>query len=460
MTLTADGAPTFLFEDTLSPADCKRYIALPFDVPPGMAELRIDFMYDPLHVEFPQGIGNLLSLGLYDPAGFRGNMHNGSNRNTVEIGPCAATPGFSAGPLLPGRWVLEVQTHLVLPGAPLNYRAEIRLAEGSGAVEPARLPSFPWQPPLRRGPGWFRGDLHTHTRHSDGKDTVASLLQTARAYGLDFVALTDHNTVTALYDPMLQGYRDLLVIPGMELTTYYGHALALGTTRWFDWRTGSRRRTMGQALEEIHAAGGLSVLAHLAALGDPACTGCAWLYTDQMPGIVNAMEVWNGPWFEVGTNSPNTLHIYYEWLSRGHRLPATAGTDTHGPEQYARCPAFNVVYATELSAPAILSGVRAGHVMLSTGPRVYLEAALSNGEIAIMGDVVAAQEVRQLTLRTPEAPAGARVRWVVEGEPAAEWSASEEVFSPSCPDGARWALAELRAADGAMLALTNPIYLK
>ena len=40
-------------------------------------------------------------------------------------------------------------------------------------------------------------ELHTHTRHSDGKFLTDELLRACAAYGYYGVALTDHNAVTA-----------------------------------------------------------------------------------------------------------------------------------------------------------------------------------------------------------------------------------------------------------------------
>ena len=41
----------------------------------------------------------------------------------------------------------------------------------------------------------MRIDLHTHSSVSDGTETPAELLATAKGAGLDVVALTDHDTV-------------------------------------------------------------------------------------------------------------------------------------------------------------------------------------------------------------------------------------------------------------------------
>lgn len=455
----SDRQPTHVFEAELTAGDAKRYLLLPFDVPPGTGELHIDLRYEPLRPPgAPQQTFNLLAITLFDPHGFRGAKHSSPEHKAVWLGPAAATPGFQPGPLPPGRWTLELDAFCILPGVPLSYRVEVRLGPGEPAADGATPHIWQPQPPLRREPGWYRGDLHTHTAHSDGDQTVGELLEAARRQGLDFLALTDHNTVSQLHDPDLAACRDLALIPGLELTTYYGHAVALGVDRWVDWRTGHRRRTMGDAVQEVRAAGGLAVIAHLAGLGDPLCTGCAWLYTDQMPGPMQAIEVWNGPWYELGTNSPNTLHIWYEWLGQGHRLPAVAGTDTHSPQQYARGAAYSHIYARELSAAALLEGISRGHVFLSTGPQVHLEASLAGGRTALMGDTVARAEVQALGLRWQGAPEGAVLRWVVDGQPASTWTGERGLVSPPLPAGARWALAELRAPDGAMLALTNPLY--
>ena len=56
------------------------------------------------------------------------------------------------------------------------------------------------QPAPRRvrgtGPGWYRGDCHLHTVHSDGRHTQASLAALAQEAGLDFIGLGPTNGVS------------------------------------------------------------------------------------------------------------------------------------------------------------------------------------------------------------------------------------------------------------------------
>src|SRR5918997_5804072 len=64
----------------------------------------------------------------------------------------------------------------------------------------------------------MRIDLHTHSTVSDGTDSPAELLATARAAGLDVVALTDHDTTAGWAEVQRSRPAGLTVVPGMELS--------------------------------------------------------------------------------------------------------------------------------------------------------------------------------------------------------------------------------------------------
>src|SRR5687767_7926910 len=64
----------------------------------------------------------------------------------------------------------------------------------------------------------MRIDLHTHSTASDGTETPAELLATARAAGLDVVALTDHDTTAGWSVAEAARPPGLTVVPGMELS--------------------------------------------------------------------------------------------------------------------------------------------------------------------------------------------------------------------------------------------------
>jgi 3',5'-nucleoside bisphosphate phosphatase len=64
----------------------------------------------------------------------------------------------------------------------------------------------------------MRIDLHTHSSVSDGTETPAELLATARGAGLDVVALTDHDTTDGWAEAEANRPAGLTVVPGMELS--------------------------------------------------------------------------------------------------------------------------------------------------------------------------------------------------------------------------------------------------
>ena len=105
------------------------------------------------------------------------------------------------------------------------------------AVPPTRVPGVS----RRQCPGWYRGDLHTHTVHSDGRRRIEEMAEAAISAGLDFIVSTDHNTSSA-NSAWAARSAELEVIAGEEVTTRHGHWLAVGLPPegWVDWRYAPR----------------------------------------------------------------------------------------------------------------------------------------------------------------------------------------------------------------------------
>jgi len=75
-------------------------------------------------------------------------------------------------------------------------------------------------------------DLHIHTPeslcYSNKSATIEQIVDTSLSAGLDVIAVTDHSTATAI-DSVREAAsgKDLIVFPGIELTTQGGHVIAL-----------------------------------------------------------------------------------------------------------------------------------------------------------------------------------------------------------------------------------------
>ena len=65
------------------------------------------------------------------------------------------------------------------------------------------------------------GDLHCHSTMSDGSTNVDKIIDYAIAAGLDFISLTDHDTMAGVERAVNLGKRKgLKVIPGVEITAF------------------------------------------------------------------------------------------------------------------------------------------------------------------------------------------------------------------------------------------------
>ncbi|WP_352431373.1 PHP domain-containing protein [Pyrinomonas sp.] len=209
-----------------------RYVYLPFDVPTGTVAVTIELAYD------RAGGANAIDLGLFDARfsgspldqrGFRG--WSGGRRKRVTIAQDRATPSCLPGPIQAGTWrVILGLYRIALEGVEVTLRftteqktsvsaatAPIAVARsddatvtllaprsassptnGASAMPAARAPQRASLPPSRgKSSGWFRGDLHLHTVHSDGDWAIEELVTRAQSTGLDFIAITDHNTLTS-----------------------------------------------------------------------------------------------------------------------------------------------------------------------------------------------------------------------------------------------------------------------
>lgn len=84
---------------------------------------------------------------------------------------------------LAGRTEADVYRAVGLPLIP----PELREDRGElDAAEAGRLPTLVQRADLK-------GDLHVHTRASDGKSTLAEMVEAARALGYEYVAISDHS---------------------------------------------------------------------------------------------------------------------------------------------------------------------------------------------------------------------------------------------------------------------------
>ena len=364
------------------------YRLLPFEVTEGLDRIEVEYAFSE---DEPGGLwqeaGNILDIGLFDSRGsefltakgFRG--WSGSARRAFFVARDEATPGYLPGPMPGGQWEILLGLHRILPK---GCDFEVRICCHPDGEERWEASDAGALHVLKGEARWYRGDLHCHTHHSDAKGTLEDLVAAARRQKLDFVAITEHNTVSHL--PHLKEHitEELLLIPGEEITNDYGHANVWGIDRWMEFRCRTPDQ-MSRVLKEAKSRGAVISINHPKEMGPP--------WTFGMESEFDCIEVWQLAWFMFNDQA---LALWDRLLKRGHRLTAVGGSDVHQEPFSGELGVITIgtpctwVYAQELSSDGILSAARAGHVFISEnpeGPRIDLSAS-ADGRAAGMGDVL------------------------------------------------------------------------
>ena len=435
---------------------------VPFDVPAGTRRIDVSTSHDQFSL---LGIGhNVLDLGIFGPAGWElGNAEgfrgwSGGARTGFMLGAVNATPGYLAGPIDPGRWALALGP-VVLNPLGMDWHARITLSEG---VQPSLRPTWVAVPAAPRGrrPGWYRGDLHTHTVHSDGQWQITEMATAAETADLDFIVSTDHNTSSANRAWAATNADGPAVIAGEEVTTRHGHWLAIGLPPggWVDWRYAPREGVFSGYAARVRADGGLVVAAHPSV----PLPGCAWEFGYQH---VDAMEVWNGRW---NVDDELSLRIWHQLLRQGRRITAVGGSDSHGSSQPVGRPT-TVVYAHGLTTRDLVHALRGGRCYVAESSALSLELNASREDDSVTagpGEVLTVPAGAEVivTVRVRGAP-DANVALVTDGGCVGRTrtdASGEGCLTWTAKDGRpRFVRAEVRrrARFPSMLAMSNPIWL-
>lgn len=200
----------------------------------------------------------------------------------------------------------------------------------------------------------MRFDLHVHSSYSDGHDDVKTILKAAKKKGLDGISITDHDTLSgsiaakrAVKDLKL----DMVVLPGVEVTTNKGHLLALGVEE-----APKRGLSPEETADHAHDQGGITIVPHpyhpfRHAIGRiPRCDAVEVYNSKHLFGIANARA-------RLGAKKYN--------------LPMVAGSDSH----FAATVGLGVTRIEAEDAESAVLAIRSGRTTIEgrrTPPRFFI----------------------------------------------------------------------------------------
>lgn len=451
------------------------YIYLPFEVPPHTHRIHVAYEHsEPALAPLGLGPGNTLDIGVFDSRGhdfittpgFRG--WSGSARKEFFIGPMDATPGYIPGPLFPGRWNVVLG---VARSEPEGVRYDVTISldvrdRDASAPEVQQRAVEHADPPPPIGRRWLKGDLHTHTEHSDGSNSVEQIVRNAVEKGLDFLAVTDHNTTTHHAELDRLSHLPIVLIPGEEVTTYWGHANTWGLREWIDFRCADQA-SIAAVRDFVHSRGALFSPNHPKSVGPP------WLF-EGWEGY-QSMEVWQAPW---RFHNWESLQRWDGLLNRGHRVVAVGGSDTHSiPPAPPRHPhgignPTTWVYS-EPDERSILDAIAAGRVFISDapeGPGLVLRAdSDADGDYETLpGGTIDVADGERVRFRVDVRGGMDRRLWIISDGAPLDIIPLTEVDTTFdftlLPAGRRYVRCELRGFRGSpergevVWAMTNPIW--
>lgn len=324
-----------------------------------------------------------------------------------------------------------------------------------------------------------------HTAESDGECTsqggqkvpcpLYKTVEAAAARGLDFIAISDHNATSQFQgERELQPFFDrLLLLPGREITTFYGHANVFGTTGFIDFRLGSAEMPDFNAmLTRIETLGALVSINHPQSPSGEICMGCGWSAPNTDYKRVQAIEIVNGGLTAalggVVDNPISGIPFWEALLDKGFRLTAVGGSDNHnGPS--AKPPLVGVpvtaVFADNLSDRAILAAIRAGHVFVDSEGTMTRLLELTAGR-AMMGDSLRAVAGAPTAFTVHVLGVTGGVIGVVEdglqiaplSDATVAFNDERKTFALRFDNKRHWIRADVRDAKGRLLLVGNPIY--
>jgi len=205
------------------------------------------------------------------------------------------------------------------------------------------------------------GDMHMHTLYSDGRSSPIQMVEKSRELGYDFIAITDHGEIRGAIEAKgdVEKYGiHLIVIVGEEVTTDWGHLLALRISQVI-----SQNMEPDETCKAIHDQGGYAVPAH------PLWGWNESVFKSLMEGHqVDAYEAYNGN----NNCTPNALSA----TPIAAQYPFVADSDAHNAVELGS--ATTIVFSVNRTVNGIFDAILNYRVVAKVSGQYVGNATLVN----------------------------------------------------------------------------------
>lgn len=253
----------------------------------------------------------------------------------------------------------------------------------------------------QKGKAWYKGDFHTHTQLSDGKELIPTVTEKVLGEGLDFYYATEHNLLHTGWQET-----ELMVLPGMEMTTNFGHANVFGMTK--------RPESLDAIIND---SGQEKVLAAIDkfikecndndwyfSINHPFLYQWKWQFDELSLDKIRSLEIINDPTYELEPKARGKLanqqavDLSDFFWSEGYRICAIGGSDSHllKDECYPTATTPSVpgdpatwVLMDDLTPNNLKKGLAACHTYVTRFCQLDSQFTTDDNQVIVYGDKVA-----------------------------------------------------------------------
>ncbi|WP_310603942.1 CehA/McbA family metallohydrolase [Anaerosporobacter sp.] len=318
---------------------------------------------------------------------------------------------------------------------------------------------------------WYKGDFHTHTTLSDGKDTVRHAMEKAVKQGLDFYVPTEHNV-------MHTGWCDtkLLILPGIEITTVVGHFNIFGikdqpialATLLLSSDNEIIQECCIQIMKEARQQGAIISINH------PFLHIWKWLGGEIPLTLIDCMEIINDPTYDYAKESNDKAIAFLDFLWQdGHKIFGVGGSDAHNltEERYTGATEPSIigdpatyVYCDTLTPRKLLNHVKQGNVLVTRYIEIIPEIIVGEQSYLPGSEIMSSEDIRYhiVIKQCEQLPIvyvvcnGKKTELTVRQSEDGTYYANASISYEG--QEWQWIRMEVRSKEGAFLAYSNPVY--